>query len=698
MNYGEISEKIKVHAALDGNELFDLVRSVAYFYQHSATNEEEGRDLIIRIVDKKSNFDKRVPGIGRMIDAISREAGLHPYIESSDMWRDSLAQNVMRHPAVPGKTLHLEQALVLKKLLGGSSLILSAPTSFGKSILIDAVIASKKYKTSVIVVPTIALLDEVRRRLLRRFHHHQIITTALEQRSSDFAIYIGTQERLIERTDLKRVDFFVVDEFYKLDLTRSDERSISLNAMLAKYGKSAKQIYLLGPSIDAVPNHAKFRPDLEFYKTRFTPVAADIINRYDAEPSPERLIADLYSVRNESSLIYLRSPNSAYSISYDILNSTIKYNDQFCSRLADWIAENFHPKWILSDLLRAGIGLHYGRMPRSIAQMIISLFNKGNIKQILCTSSMIEGVNTVAENVFIYDQHVSYDKIDRFTFENIKGRAGRMFRHNIGKIYLYNPPPTKENFEVNVPLFGTEDSLKPELLIQIEDKFLADNSVQRKNRISARSDLPIQILKRWADYGFDHLDNLSNYIKNTEKDDAENFFWSGYPKYPQYLAVFRAAWENLKFNKHGMKSSDQAAFYAMVLRREPNIRQYLDFFVRKEGLDAQKQIDKCLNFLRGAEHTFPQIFRMTNDVINSIYGDGSANYKIYAQQMQNYFFKIDVRTLDEIGIPVQIASKLIIPPSLETKAIIQTLQDRDSNSRRRITKFEHEILDFSLNS
>ena len=55
---------------------------------------------------------------------------------------------------------HRVQAQVYWHLIDGENVILSAPTSFGKSLIIDALIASGKYRRIVLVVPTIAPIDE----------------------------------------------------------------------------------------------------------------------------------------------------------------------------------------------------------------------------------------------------------------------------------------------------------------------------------------------------------------------------------------------------------------------------------------------------------------------------------------------------------------------------------------------------------
>ena len=84
----------------------------------------------------------------------------------------------------------------------------------------------------------------------------------------------------------------------------------------------------------------------------------------------------------------------------------------------------------------------------------------------------------------------------------------------------------------------------------------------------------------------------------------------------------------------------------------PTIRDYLDGLVRKTGLEAQAEIDQCFNFLRGAEYTFPQVLRALNDVIDAVAGEGLANYRVYAAQLQNFFLPGELRALDEFGVPL----------------------------------------------
>lgn len=696
MSYLRLINDISSIDLTDKDGIFKLVRSVGNFYQNPVTEAVDGRDLIIRLVDRRSDLENSLKGIGKMIDAIAREAGLHPYMTEPSNWRDEIALNMMRAPGSKHITFHIEQAEVFWKLVNGKSIILSAPTSFGKSLLVGALIEQTKPDTVVAVVPTLALLDEYRRRLLSTFENYQIITTASEVRTKKKAIYVGTQERLLQRIDIEFVDLFVIDEFYKLDLDRHDQRSLALNAILSRYGRDSKQIYFLGPSIDDVPNAEKFRPDIEFIKTRFSPVAADIIDRTDGQPTPERLIEDLRTVIDESSLVYVRSPRSAYLLIYDLIEAKLQSGSDFCQALGDWLSANFHPEWILCDAVKSGLGIHHGRIPRSIAQLLISLFNTKELKTIVCTSSMIEGINTAAQNVFIYDRHISTHKLDRFTFDNIKGRAGRMFQHKVGKIFLYNQPPEALPFDVRVPLFENQDRLVPELLVQIDDDALTASAKTRKRSIVDASVLPVEVLRQWAEYGIDELNRLASELRELISDDNSLLIWTGYPRFENVNAVFDVVWNRLKFNKHDVRSARQAAYFAGILRRETTIRRYMDCLVRGTGSAAQLDIDRCFNFLRGAEHTFPQIFRAVNDIIDYIAKPDLVDFRLYAQQLQNYFIPNEGRYLDEFGVPVPILAKLTIPHIQGSREIIEALSDPNSPYRSRLTSFEQQLLNRGL--
>jgi replicative superfamily II helicase len=72
-----------------------------------------------------------------------------------------------------------------------------------------------------------------------------------------------------------------------------------------------------------------------------------------------------------------------------------------------------------------------------LIQIQIKLFEEtSGLKNVISTSSIIEGVNTSAENVILWSNRIGSAKIKDFTYRNIIGRGGRMFKYFVGKIYF----------------------------------------------------------------------------------------------------------------------------------------------------------------------------------------------------------------------------------------------------------------------
>lgn len=107
--------------------------------------------------------------------------------------------------------LHSSQARVLRRLLEGESIILSAPTSFGKSLLIDVIISAKNFNNVVLIVPTLALVEETRRRMSRFIGQYSVITSN-NQKISEKNIFVFTQERFLSmESEMPDIDFFAID-------------------------------------------------------------------------------------------------------------------------------------------------------------------------------------------------------------------------------------------------------------------------------------------------------------------------------------------------------------------------------------------------------------------------------------------------------------------------------------------------------
>src|SRR5690606_10891277 len=152
------------------------------------------------------------------------------------------------------KFLHEDQKHLLSLLNSDKNVIVSAPTSFGKSLLIEEFVASRKFNNIIIIQPTLALLDETRRKLKKYDEHYKIIVRTSQESSIEKGnIYLFTAERVNEYKEFQNIELIVIDEFYKLSSKRDDERADSLNNALHYILKTYNcKFYLLGPNIDSI--------------------------------------------------------------------------------------------------------------------------------------------------------------------------------------------------------------------------------------------------------------------------------------------------------------------------------------------------------------------------------------------------------------------------------------------------------------
>ncbi|WP_305838011.1 DEAD/DEAH box helicase [Photobacterium leiognathi] len=128
-------------------------------------------------------------------------------------------------------------------------LVVSAPTSFGKSRVMREIIANNSYNQIIIIVPTNALLSETyfTFRMDERLSCYNLIFSTHIKPIDEKSIYIFTPEKFDAYTDEYDIayDFFVFDEVYKID--SQDNRSSVFSNCLYKAYKKKCDYYLIGP-------------------------------------------------------------------------------------------------------------------------------------------------------------------------------------------------------------------------------------------------------------------------------------------------------------------------------------------------------------------------------------------------------------------------------------------------------------------
>lgn len=489
----------------------------------SPEGNANGREYVIRALNEIELFDETLILLKNLV----RKSGLYPYLnkyfKNDDSSESDFLLSLYESDIGPDFIFHSMQARVYKLLMSGSNVILGAPTSMGKSAIVDSLIVSGKYKSLVIVVPTIALIDETRKRIQSRFGaSYQIIYHGSQCKERDKVVYILTQERVNERVDLKNIDIFVIDEFYKLAFSSEDKgRVVALNIALSKLMSSSKQFYMIGPYIDFVRGLDCLNMEYVFIPTDFNTVALDVykynIGANDFDSKNKKLKNILFSNHGQT-IIYCKSQNSISNVfnAIDYLG-TPSLSDGV-SAYCEWLNVNYGSDWVYSRAMALGVGIHHGALPRAIQQKTVELFNSKEIKYLICTSTLIEGVNTAAENVVIYDNRRASFSIDRFTQKNISGRAGRMNQYLVGNVFCLEGD-TKggdPSNVVDVALAQQEDYGSLNMLVGIQDEHLTVSGTERLSHFKESTVVPIDIVRDHVTYDIDLINSTYTFVERLD--------------------------------------------------------------------------------------------------------------------------------------------------------------------------------------
>jgi hypothetical protein len=705
MSYASILSALAEKELLE-TPMFELLREISKLV-NNRSSEIQGRDLVIRAlahVDRCTDFEKSV------LMALVRNVGLFPYMTDGLVHAqldDFLAYELHRPENMP-EVFHSLQAKIYYQLRAGSNVVLSASTSVGKSLLIDAMIALGKFRKIVIIVPTLALIDETRRRLARRFrgkvhiitHQSQVVAPEM------INVYILTQERVIPRLDLSNVDFFVVDEFYKLDIRGSsgeEQRAVDLNLAFHKLAQTGAQFYLLGPNVHAIRGLDRY--EVHFIPSEFTTVAVDVIQfnlPHRGDERPNKLI-ELCRTLSGPTLIYCQSPSSASRVAEALLRDLKPPLSPGAADTAQWIDNNFHAGWITARAARRGVGMHHGGVPRSLQQQMVRLFNEGSLKFLICTSTLIEGVNTAAESVIIYDRRKSRNVLDFFTYKNIQGRAGRMGKYFIGKVFVLERPPEDEEFTVEYAVDEQNSETPLSLIMQLDDKDLSDGSRDRvaeelkKGQILSEATLrlnskvPVETQEAIA----------RDIIANENRETL--YGWSQFPRERALPATCELIVKHLSgklLADYGIVSGAQLAWHLTTFSTAKQIvRGYLDNIVRglQAGQSISEAIDVALKIMRNViSYRFPQDLMTIHNIQRDVFQTleiRPGDYTVYAEQAEHYFLPSTLAALEEYGVPLQVVWKLAanLAPHYEFDEVLGRLRTLDLPNLD-LTPFEKTLL------
>lgn len=641
----------------------------------SVSNDSE------KLIDVIENWNYVHPEVRSVFLSLIEGFGFYPYLNDgveldlATLIRREYHKSQFVNKQGNSIVFHYEQKVLEEKINKKQNLVVSAPTSFGKSLLIEEFVARRKYENILIIQPTLALIDETRRKLSHYSDYYNIVVNT-HQEIGEKNLFILTSERVLDiLPNIDDIDLFIIDEFYKIANNKKDDRVSHLNIAFYKILKFKHQLLFLTPLVDNISEDFIRKYDIQFYRTDYSLVnqKAKQIS-YESEDEKEEKLFQLLNDLSEPTIVYVRSPKRSENLAK-------KYIEQFSLEekkkfpVFEWIDENVSSDWILKKFLENGIGLHNGQYPRHIVNSQLDYFNSGDLKIIFATTSLIEGVNSIAKNVVIYDMLKGTHKITYFDFNNIKGRAGRMMKYYTGNIFYFDNPPERKDEFIDIPVVDQDHNLQSEILLNIDENDLKQSKLEDFQKLveGVPEDL-IEIFKNNY-YDVEKQKSLFNYlISNGEQLDVLN--WSTpMPDYDVLSETFRIINEGLigkggAVHRYTAKKCQQIINNNLSNAIQTEL-QYLynkkrDFHKEREEL-LNEAISNIFSFIKNqAKYEIPKVLSILQSIVNYIQNSDSADYSLFIAKLEHEGVDENLSVLLDFGVPSSALRKIRIPRDVET--------------------------------
>lgn len=365
------------------------------------------------------------------------------------------------------------------------SLSISGPTSAGKSFALSLLVAktleANPGSTIVYIVPTRALIRQVSRdlrKVLEKSSAGKTIITAVPYpvvaSEGESVIYILTQERLhsLLYTPILKVtfDLIIVDEATEISARSRGvllERSVQSALQISGGGKIIFSSALCG-NPDFMNKLFELNDRAQSLIANLSPVSQNIfsVGEVSLKPKQVKILVKSGDIETDLGIFNLpfkfrdsgRLPAAALHFTRAGDSSIVYANraidaELYAAKMADVITEDFstesdiaalcdflnttiHPSYALIKCLKRGVAFHYGSMPDIVREEVENLFSQRKVKFICCTSTLLQGVNLPAKNIFLHNPQRGTGKmISSHDFWNLIGRAGRLGKEFHGNVW-----------------------------------------------------------------------------------------------------------------------------------------------------------------------------------------------------------------------------------------------------------------------
>lgn len=417
-----------------------------------------------------------------------------------------------------------------------------APTSYGKSELILNTIREQEGKNICIITPTKSLLAQTRYRVLNAkipWVNKVVVHPEMYNNADPYCVAILTQERLfrlLKENPQLVFDSVIVDEAHELLEDTQREEMLATTIVVLNKRNPNITFKFLTPFITNERNlQVRYTTyDLTAYKIseyvkteRFylydirnnagLQLYDQYVNEWIHVPSEPENSTSIQFIQRHSAgknIIYFNKPTDIEKFANEMLASLpdIALSPELSTAI-EHISEYINSEYTIVKCLKKGIIYHHGSVPDTVRSYIEYLYNNfPEIKYVITSSTLLEGVNIPATKLFIMDNRKGVGNLSPSAFKNLIGRICRF-----GEIF------DKDS--------GSLSYLEPEIYF-VFDKFYAKNSNVKKyvsDVMKADKDINDQVdnvlLKNSVitEENTNELIRAEEFIENYEPETIQNY-------------------------------------------------------------------------------------------------------------------------------------------------------------------------------
>ncbi len=559
---------------------------------------------------------------------------------------------------------------------------------------------------------------------MSKYTEYNLVVNTL-QKPKEKNIFILTAERVLEYDNLPVIDFFIVDEFYKVSNRRGDERIDVLNIAIHNILTSKPQALFLTPSIDALSNDFIKKYNIDFLRTDYSLVNTNVQEiRFKDSKEKKEILFKMLTERKEPSLVYMSSPHKAYSLANEYRE--FLYENDFIKNevdppLTEWIDKNISEDWNLKRLLSSRIGVHNGELPRHVVTSQLEYFEEKILDVLFVTTSLIEGVNTSAKTMYIFETMKATTQIDFFDYSNIKGRAGRMNKFFTGEVFIFGDIPIEESFKIDVP-FVEQKEISDEVLVNLDD----DAKEEHYERVdNIKKDIPedLMILIKKNIINITGQKKLYRYIEDNYQSLMPILNWNGIPDYPQLSKTLNIAYRFLENEKINEKYTNMLAGRSLNMVNSTSLKKVIDehngylfkeeiknITKKKKEINSdeipiierkvkEKAIREILRFARkDAGYKIPKLLNVLKTIQEYVYNHHQmpfGDYSYFSARLENEQVDERLRMLIDFGVPTSAIRSIskAVPDFIENEDdIIAYIKANFRSISQNLIEYEKKLL------